>query len=103
MKQSVDIVFTGGGTAGHVLPNVRLINDLKKEGFSCAYIGSRTGPEFKLTSNLDIPFKSISCGKLRRYFSFQNFLDLFKNKCFTFYFEKFLYFFNCLIRLFFNF
>ena len=75
MKQNVDIVFTGGGTAGHVLPNVRLIDNLKKAGFSCAYIGSASGPEFKLTSNLNLPFKSISCGKLRRYFSFQNFSD----------------------------
>lgn len=39
------IILTGGGTAGHVTPNIALIPELKKRGFEIHYIGSKTGIE----------------------------------------------------------
>lgn len=72
------IVLTGGGTAGHVTPNIALIERLKKEGWSCYYIGSNNSIEQSLMSELSVPFSGIATGKLRRYFSLQNFIDPFK-------------------------
>lgn len=72
------IVFTGGGTAGHVTPNVALIGQLKIEGWDVAYIGSAHGIEHAMIKNLEIPFYSVSSGKLRRYFSLKNLSDPFK-------------------------
>lgn len=72
------IMFTGGGTAGHVTPNIPLIKTLRSEGWTVAYIGSKQGPEKTLISRMGIAFHGISSGKLRRYFSWQNFIDPFK-------------------------
>lgn len=72
------IVLTGGGTAGHVTPNIALIDRLKEEGFEISYIGSKDGIEKKLITNLEIPYYEISTGKLRRYFSWKNFTDPFR-------------------------
>ncbi len=72
------ILMTGGGTAGHVMPNLALFNDLKKSGYEIVYVGSKKGIEKTLVTNENIKYYSISSGKLRRYFSFQNFLDVFK-------------------------
>lgn len=72
------IVLTGGGTAGHVTPNIALLPALKKEGFDVHYIGSYNGIERKLIEELDIPYYGISSGKLRRYFDPKNFSDPFK-------------------------
>ncbi len=72
------IVFTGGGTAGHVTPNLALIEILQREGWQIDYIGSDEGVEKEMVAPLKIPFHAISTGKLRRYFSFQNFKDPFK-------------------------
>ena len=72
------IVLTGGGTAGHVTPNIELMAQLQQEGWQCHYLGSKTGIEFELISKLNYPFHAISSGKLRRYFSWQNFIDPFK-------------------------
>lgn len=72
------IVLTGGGTAGHVTPNIALIDRLKEEGFEVSYIGSKTGIEKELIENLGIPYYGISSGKLRRYFSMKNFTDPFR-------------------------
>ena len=69
------IFFTGGGTAGHVTPNIALIEVLQAEGWHCEYVGSHKGPEMELVSPLRIPFHGIQSGKLRRYFSWQNFID----------------------------
>ncbi len=71
------IVFTGGGTAGHVTPNLALIDALQKEHWQIVYIGSKDGVEKKMIQAADIPYYAIRCGKLRRYFSMQNFLDPF--------------------------
>lgn len=72
------IVLTGGGTAGHVTPNIALIPSLKKAGYQISYIGSYEGIEKKLIEELDIPYYGISSGKLRRYFDIKNFTDPFR-------------------------
>ncbi|MCW8400146.1 undecaprenyldiphospho-muramoylpentapeptide beta-N-acetylglucosaminyltransferase [Legionella sp. PATHC038] len=72
------IVFTGGGTAGHVAPNMALIRELSHKGWEIAYIGSANGIEKQMIEPLKIPFYGISSGKLRRYLSVKNLLDPFK-------------------------
>ncbi len=69
------IVLTGGGTAGHVTPNIALLPNLLKEGYEVHYIGSYDGIERKLIEELNIPYYGISSGKLRRYFDPKNFSD----------------------------
>ncbi len=72
------IVLTGGGTAGHVTPNIALIPSLKSEGWNVEYIGSYNGMEKELIEKENIPYYGISSGKLRRYLSKENFKDPFK-------------------------
>lgn len=72
------IILTGGGTAGHVTPNIALIPKLKEAGYEINYIGSYDGIEKKLINDFDIPYYGISSGKLRRYFDVKNFTDPFK-------------------------
>ena len=72
------IVLTGGGTAGHVTPNMALVPALQKEEFEIHYIGSYDGMEKKLIEDIKIPYHGISSGKLRRYFDVKNFSDPFK-------------------------
>ena len=72
------IVLTGGGTAGHVTPNIALIPALKTAGYDIHYIGSYEGMEKALIEDYSIPYHGIATGKLRRYFSWQNFTDPFK-------------------------
>lgn len=72
------ILLTGGGTAGHVTPNIALIPSLKKLGYEIKYIGSYDGIEKKLIEDLNIPYVGISSGKLRRYMSLKNFTDPFR-------------------------
>ena len=72
------IVLTGGGTAGHVTPNIALIPRLKELGYTISYIGSYEGIEKKLIEELGIPYYGISSGKLRRYFDLKNFSDPFR-------------------------
>ena len=72
------IVLTGGGTAGHVTPNIALISRLKEEGYKISYIGSYTGIEKTLIEEQGIPYYGISSGKLRRYFDLKNFTDPFR-------------------------
>ena len=72
------IVLTGGGSAGHVTPNIALIPALKKAGFEIYYIGSYNGIEKKLIEDYNIPYFGISTGKLRRYFDPKNFSDPFR-------------------------
>lgn len=69
------IILTGGGTAGHVTPNIALIPELEKRGYEIHYIGSKDGIEKKLMEDFDIPYYGISSGKLRRYFDVKNFTD----------------------------
>ena len=72
------IVLTGGGTAGHVTPNLALIPSLKERGYDIHYIGSYQGIEKKLIEDANIPYSGISSGKLRRYFDLRNFSDPFR-------------------------
>ena len=72
------IVLTGGGTAGHVTPNIALLPGLKERGYEIHYIGSYDGIEKKLIADFDIPYYGISTGKLRRYFDPKNFSDPFR-------------------------
>ena len=72
------IILTGGGTAGHVTPNIALIPKLRELGFDIHYIGSYNGIEKDLIEPFGIPYHGISSGKLRRYFSLQNFTDPFR-------------------------
>lgn len=72
------IVLTGGGTAGHVTPNIALLPKLKESGWDVAYIGSHQGIEKKLIKDHNIPYYGISSGKLRRYISLDNLKDPFK-------------------------
>ena len=72
------IILTGGGTAGHVTPNIALIPRLKEEGFDIHYIGSYNGIEKKLIEDLKIPYHGISSGKLRRYLAVKNLSDPFR-------------------------
>jgi UDP-N-acetylglucosamine--N-acetylmuramyl-(pentapeptide) pyrophosphoryl-undecaprenol N-acetylglucosamine transferase len=71
------ILFTGGGTPGHVTPNLALIEKFQQEGWQINYAGTAGGIEEKLIRRINIPFYAITSGKLRRYFSWQNFTDPF--------------------------
>ncbi len=75
---SKKIVLTGGGTAGHVIPNIAIIPKLIEKGYEIIYIGSKNGIEKKLIENENIKYYGISTGKLRRYFDVNNFKDPFK-------------------------
>ncbi len=72
------IVLTGGGTAGHVTPNLALLPSLQERSYEIHYIGSYNGIERKLIENSGIPYDGISSGKLRRYFDLKNFSDPFR-------------------------
>jgi UDP-N-acetylglucosamine--N-acetylmuramyl-(pentapeptide) pyrophosphoryl-undecaprenol N-acetylglucosamine transferase len=72
------LVLTGGGTAGHVIPNLALLPLLTREGWRAEYIGSETGIEKRLVEAQGIPFHGIPSGKLRRYFDWKNFTDPFR-------------------------
>lgn len=72
------IVLTGGGTAGHVTPNIALIPRLKELGYEIFYVGSYDGIEKKLIEDFDIPYYGIATGKFRRYFDPKNFSDPFR-------------------------
>lgn len=70
------IVLTGGGSGGHVVPNLALIPYLQEKGYEVHYIGTEDGIEKQLVT--DVPYHSIRAGKLRRYLSKENIKDIFK-------------------------
>lgn len=72
------IILTGGGTAGHVTPNIALMPKLTELGYDIQYIGSYDGIEKKLIEEMGIPYYGIASGKLRRYFDLKNFSDPFR-------------------------
>lgn len=73
------ICFTGGGTAGHVAPGCAVIDYLRDNSdYSFYWIGSKAKNEKHILNRYKIPYKTIPAGKLRRYFSLLNFIDLFK-------------------------
>jgi len=71
------IVMSGGGTAGHVIPNIALLDSLSKD-YEIYYIASEDGIERELIEKVGIPYYAISCGKLRRYMNIKNFTDGFR-------------------------
>lgn len=76
---SQKICFTGGGSIGHVAVNLALIPYFQQQGYDTFYIGSKDGIEKEMIAELrDVPYYSISSGKLRRYFDWKNFSDPFK-------------------------
>lgn len=72
------IVLTGGGTSGHVTPNIALIPGLKALGYSIHYVGSKDGIEKQLIEKEGIPYHAIPAGKLRRYLDLKNITDIFR-------------------------
>ena len=68
------IALTGGGTAGHITPNLALIPELKKRNFNIIYIGSSKGMEKEIAERRNIPFFGITADKLRRYIDVKNLL-----------------------------
>ncbi len=72
------IIMTGGGSAGHVTPNLALVPKLKELGYQIEYIGTKNGIEKKIIKKEKIKYYEISSGKLRRYFDIKNFTDPFK-------------------------
>ncbi|MGV2622865.1 UNVERIFIED_CONTAM: undecaprenyldiphospho-muramoylpentapeptide beta-N-acetylglucosaminyltransferase [Halobacillus marinus] len=79
MNRNKRILFTGGGTAGHVIVNLALIPEFQKQGYDVDYIGSYEGIERQLIEPLEgVTYHGISTGKLRRYMSKENFKDPFK-------------------------
>src|SRR5690606_15578714 len=71
------IVFTGGGSAGHVTPNIAIINELNTD-WDIFYMGSKNGIEKELIQKMGIPYYGINSGKLRRYIDFENLVDMFR-------------------------
>lgn len=72
------IVLTGGGTAGHVTPNIALLPSLQEAGYEVFYIGSYDGVEKRLIADFGIEYHGIATGKFRRYFDLKNFSDPFR-------------------------
>lgn len=77
MTRRVSIAFTGGGTAGHVIPTIPVISSLLDLHHKVIFIGSNSGLEEKLLADLQVSYFGIKTGKLRRYFSLKNLLDAF--------------------------
>ena len=78
------IVLTGGGTAGHVTPNLALIPRLKADGWEIHYIGAANSAEEALITQVEgVSFHTVSVGKLRRYFDPKNFSDPFRSMAFA--------------------
>ena len=79
MEKQKRIVLTGGGTLGHVTPHLALIPRLKAAGYDIHYIGTAEGMEAEKIRAIDgITYHAVKSGKLRRYFSWQNFTDPFR-------------------------
>lgn len=76
--KKLKIVMTGGGSAGHVTPNLALIPRLKELGYEIQYIGTENGKERSIIEGKKIKYHIIESGKLRRYFDIKNFTDPFK-------------------------
>lgn len=74
MKKKIKMLFTGGGSSGHVTPILPLIDALKIKGIYIFYVGSKKGIEHTLINRLNIPYYSITVGKLHRYWTWKNFL-----------------------------
>ncbi len=75
----MNFVFTGGGTAGHVTPNVSLIPLMQQKGYTVHYIGRCEGIERDIIEKMPgVIYHGISAGKLRRYNNIKNLTDPFR-------------------------
>ena len=72
------IILTGGGSAGHVTPNLALAEELSRRGWQIVYVGSHDGMEKAVVEEAGLPYRSIATGKLRRYLSLKNLTDPFR-------------------------
>ena len=70
------IIFTGGGTGGHIMPNLAIINDIKDK-YEIKYIVSKNGMEKEIVSKM-LPYYEITTCKLKRSLSPSNLLIPFK-------------------------
>jgi len=77
MNDSKKICLVGGGSAGHVFPALAISSRLLENGWEIEFIGSRSGLERRLLANSALTVREIFSGKLRRYWSFRNFSDVF--------------------------
>jgi len=73
----IRILIAGGGTGGHVLPAVAVVEELRSRNvpFEALWVGSHNGVEREIAAGIDVPFTAIQTGKLRRYVSIQTFTD----------------------------
>ena len=69
--------MAGGGSGGHVFPLLN-VYEVIKDDYEVLFIGERNGKEQKWVEERNVKYQGIYAGKLRRYFSFQNFVDFFK-------------------------
>lgn len=79
MRKPVRILLTGGGSGGHIIPNLAVASAIKDKepGAKLLYVCSKNKLDAELLKGTDIPYRQIFSGKLRRYFSWQNFIDPF--------------------------
>ena len=73
------VILTGGGTAGHVTPNLALVEPLRAKGFEVAYMGRENGMERGLAEGAGLPYFPIAAGRLHRYFDPENLINPFRN------------------------
>ena len=81
-SKKLKIILTGGGTGGHVFPILAIVSELKRlseKEIDFLWVGSKTGPEKDIAGKYGIKFRSVYTGKIRRYFSWRNILDIFRN------------------------
>lgn len=76
----IRIVLTGGGTGGHIFPLIAVVDKIREKNSNVEflYLGSGADLENKIMNENSINIKCIMSGKMRRYFSFLNFLDFLK-------------------------
>lgn len=72
------LLCTGGGTAGHVIPAIPVIQRALAAGARVSFVGSRSGLEARLLTDVPVDFHAIASGKLRRYLSLDNLADAFR-------------------------